>query len=46
MIKIKDNMYLYIRNFRKLFLTITLEEYKKNNKSNKDKMKVLANNKC
>lgn len=42
----KDNMYLYIRNFKKLFLTITLEEDKKNCKNKKDKVKVLANNKC
>ncbi len=42
----KDNMYLYIRNFKKLFLTITLEEDKKNRKNKKDKVKVLANNKC
>ena len=42
----KDNMYLYIRNFKKLILTITLEEDKKNRKNKKDKVKVLANNKC
>ena len=42
----KYNIYLYIRNFKKLFLTITLEEDKKNRKNKKDKVKVLANNKC
>lgn len=42
----KNNMYMYVRNFKKLFLTISIEEDKKNKEGKKNKIKVLTNSKC